>query len=171
MLGVATSLDGRIWVMWGDDSGGGVAVTRSNKAVTRFEPIQHLKPNSAVLYRLSGDGRLGPLDLLVDQVLNVKNTIPPPGLYHGHALAVLSAAFSVKPIKSKKLVVIGHTLTVTVSDAGDPVPGAKVSLGTSSTKTNAKGVAQLKFGNKVTGKQKVTVTQPGYWQLTKTVAF
>ena len=84
---------------------------------------------------------------------------------------MLSAAFSVKPIKSKKLVVIGHTLTVTVSDAGDPVPGAKVSLGTSSTKTNAKGVAQLKFGNKVTGKQKVTVTQPGYWQLTKTVAF
>ena len=47
-LGVATSLDGRIWVMWGDDSGGGVAVTRSNKAVTRFEPIQHLKLNSAV---------------------------------------------------------------------------------------------------------------------------
>ena len=126
VLGVATSLDGRIWVMWGDDSGGGVAVTRSNKAVTKFEPIQHLKPNSAVLYRLSGDGRLGRLDLLVDQVLNVKSTIPPPGLYHGHALAVLSAAFSVKPIKSKKLVVIGHTLRVTVSDAGDPVPGAKV---------------------------------------------
>ena len=67
-LGVATGLDGRIWVMWGDDSGGGVAVTRSNKAVTRFEPIQHLKPNSAVLYRISGDGRLGPLDLLVDQI-------------------------------------------------------------------------------------------------------
>jgi hypothetical protein len=170
VLGVATSLDGRIWVMWGDDSGGGVAVTRSNKAVTRFEPIQHLKPNSAVISRLSGDGRLGPLDLLVDQIPNVKGSIPPPGLYHGHALAVLSAAFSVKSIKNKKLAVIGHTLTVTVSDAGDPVPGAKVSVGTSSAKTNAKGVAQLKLGNKVTGKQKVTVTQPGYWQLTKTVA-
>ena len=35
VLGVATGLDGRIWVMWGDDAGGGVAVTRSNKAVTR----------------------------------------------------------------------------------------------------------------------------------------
>ena len=51
------------------------------------------------------------------------------------------------------------------------MPGAKVTLGTSSTKTNAKGVAQFKFGNKVTGKQTSTVTQPGYWQLTKTVAF
>ena len=43
--------------MWADDSGGGVAVTRSNKAVTRFEPIQHLKLKSAVIYRVSGDGR------------------------------------------------------------------------------------------------------------------
>ena len=48
-------------------------------------------------------------------------------------------------------------------------PGRRSRLGTSSAKTNAKGVAQLKFGNKVTGKQKVTVTQPGYWPLTKTV--
>jgi hypothetical protein len=168
-LSVATSLDGRIWVMWGDDSGGGVAVTRSNKAVTRFEPIQRLKPNSAVLYRLSGDGRLGPLDLLVDQLPDVKGSIPPPGLYHGHTLAELSAAFSVKPIKNKKLVVIGHTLTVTVSDAGDPVAGAKVSTTAGSSKTNAKGVAQLKFGPKVTGKVNVTVTQPGYWALTRSV--
>ena len=165
---MATSLDGRIWVMWGDDAGGGVAVTRSNKAITRFEPIQHLKLNSGSMYRISGDGRLGPLDLLVDQIPNV-SPIQPPGVFYGRTRAVLSAVYTVKPIKNKKLAVIGHTLTVTVSDAGDPVPGAKVSVGTSSAKTNAKGVAQLKFGNKVTGKQKVTVSQPGYWPLTKTV--
>ena len=168
VLGVATSLDGRIWVMWGDDSGGGVAVTRSNKAVTRFEPIQRLKPNSAVLYRVSGDGRLGPLDLLVDQIPNVKGTLPPPGLYHGHTLAELSAAFSVKPIVKKKVGVVGHTLTVTVTDAGDPVAGAKVSTNAASVKTNAKGVAQLKFGLKVT-KLTVSVTHPGYWPLTQKV--
>jgi len=155
-------------VMWGDDSGGGVAVTRSNKAVTRFEPIQRLKPNSAVLYRVSGDGRLGPLDLLVDQIPNVKGTLPPPGLYHGHTLAELSAAFSVKPIVKKKVGVVGHTLTVTVTDAGDPVAGAKVSTNAASVKTNAKGVAQLKFGLKVT-KLTVTVTRPGYWPLTQKV--
>jgi hypothetical protein len=170
VLSVATSLDGRLWVMWGDDSGGGVAVTRSNKAVTRFEPVQHLKLKSAVLYRVSGDGRLGPLDLLVDQIPNVKGSIPPPGLYHGHTLAELSAAFSVKPIKNKKLVVIGHTLTVTVSDAGDPVAGAKVAVGTLTATTNGKGIAQLKFGSKVTGKTKVTVTKGGYWPLSQTVA-
>ena len=92
--------------MWGDDSGGGVNVTRSNKAVTRFEPIQHLNPNSAILYRLSGDGRLGPLDLLVDQIRNV-TPIQPPGLFYGRALADALGAFSVVPIKNKKLVVIG----------------------------------------------------------------
>jgi hypothetical protein len=156
--------------MWGDDSGGGVAATRSNKAVTRFEPIQRLKPNSGVIYRVSGDGRLGPLDLLVDQGLNVKGSIPPPGLYHGHTLPVLTAPFSVKPIKNKKLAVIGHTLTVTVSDAGDPVTGAKIAAGSLVAKTNGKGVAQIKFGSKVKGKLKVTVTAPGYWPLTETVA-
>ena len=46
--------------MWGSDAiPGAVAVTRSNKAVTRFEPIQRIKLNSGSLYRLSGDGRLG----------------------------------------------------------------------------------------------------------------
>ena len=167
VLGVATSLSGRIWVMWGDDSGGGVAVTRSNKAVTRFEPIQYLKPNSGLIYRVSGDGRLGPLDLLVDQVPNA-SPIQPPGVFYGRTRAVLSAAFSVKPIKNKKLAVIGHKLTVTVSDAGDPVSVASVSAG-KVAKTNSKGVAILKFGSTVKGKLKVTITAPGYWPLKTTV--
>jgi hypothetical protein len=170
VLGVATSLDGRIWVMWGDDSNGGVAVTRSNKAVNRFEPIQRLKPNSAVIYRVSGDGRLGPLDLIVDQIPNQKGSIPPPGLYHGRTLAMLTAQISVKPIKSKKLVVIGHTVTITVSDAGDPVAGAKVTVDKTTHTTNAKGVAQFKFGPKVTGKLGVTITHATYWPLKQQVA-
>jgi hypothetical protein len=165
VLGVATSLDGRLWVMWGDDSGGGVAVTRSNKAITRFEPIQHLKPNSGSIYRISGDGRLGTLDLLVDQIPNAKGPIQPPGLFYGRTRPVLSAAFSVKPIKNTKLAVIGHTLKVTVSDAGDPVSGATVSVGTKVSKTSANGVAHFVFGSNVKGKLKVTITAPGYWPL------
>ena len=45
-LGVATGIDGRIWVMWGSDNSN-LAVTRSNEAVTRFEPIQHLSDRSS----------------------------------------------------------------------------------------------------------------------------
>ena len=66
-LGVATGIDGRIWVMWGSDNGN-IAVTRSNKAVTRFEPIQQLSDKIVTLFHLAGDGRLGPLDLLADQL-------------------------------------------------------------------------------------------------------
>ena len=42
--GVATGPDGRIWVFWaGEINGRGItAFTRSNRAVTRFEPIQRV---------------------------------------------------------------------------------------------------------------------------------
>ena len=139
-LGVATSLDGRIWVMWGDDSGGGVAVTRSNKAVTRFEPIQHLKLNSAV--DVPHLGRRTPRAARPARR-------PDPEREHRfsrracstrrYARGALGGASRVKPIKNKKLAVIGHTLTVTVSDAGDPVAGANVSAGTVVHKTNGQG--------------------------------
>jgi len=170
VLGVATGPDGRIWVMWGDDSGGGLGVTRSNMAVTRFEPLQHLKLNTAVLYRVSGDGRLGPLDLLVDQVANKKGSIPPPGEFYARVLAVLSARVSVSAVKNKKKVVVAHTITVKVTDAGDPVAGAKVAAKGQNAKTNAKGVAQLTLGASIRGKVTVTVTHATYRKLTKKVA-
>lgn len=85
VMGVATGLGGRIWVMWGQD-GMPVAVTRSNKAVARFEPIQRVNPDPFTLYRLSGDGRLGPLDLFVDQIPSSKKTIPPSGTFYARVL-------------------------------------------------------------------------------------
>jgi hypothetical protein len=52
-LGVATGLGSRIWVMWGDENGG-LGVTRSNRNLTHFEPIQHLNPSAFSLYKLRG---------------------------------------------------------------------------------------------------------------------
>ena len=40
-------------------------------------------PTRRSIYRVSGDGRLGPLDLLVYQVPNAKGPIQPPGIYYG----------------------------------------------------------------------------------------
>ena len=105
-LGVATSLEGRIWVMWADDSGAASpspAPTRPSRASSRSST----STNSGSMYRILGDGRLGPLDVLVDQIPNV-SPIQPPGMLYARTRAVLSAAFSVKPIKNKKLAVIGH---------------------------------------------------------------
>ena len=169
-LGVATGPQGRIWVMWGDDAGGGVNVTRSNKAVTRFEPIQHLNPKSAVLYRISGDGRLGPLDLLVDQIPDT-GSLQPPSLYYARVLAELSAHLYVAPIKNKHNQVIAHLLRVTVTDAGDRVPGAVVTARGVHKTTDASGTAEFKWGYRVKGKFTVGITKAGYWRLTKTAGF
>jgi hypothetical protein len=159
-LAAATSLAGRIWVMWGDDSGGGVAVTRSNKAVTRFEPIQKVALDAASLYRLEGDGRLGPLDLLADATPGKGPAVS--ALYYARVLPVLSTAVAVHTVKNGKGKIVGHTLTVTVSDAGDAVPGATVSAGGKQAKTGKNGSAALAFGASTSGALKVTATAPGY---------
>jgi hypothetical protein len=167
VLGVATGIDGRIWVLWGDDNAG-LAVTRSNKAVTRFEPIQHLNPNAFSLYRLFGDGRLGPLDLLVQELPNFTGSVPPPGAFYARVLPVLSASVSVKAVKSGSGAVVAHKLLVTVTDAGDAVGGATVSAKGQHKKTSAQGVAKVTVpgaGGRVT----VTITSPGYQALTKRV--
>jgi hypothetical protein len=162
-LGVATGIDGRIWVMWGDDSSGGVAVTRSNKAVTRFEPIQHVDPKAGSLYRIQGDGRLGPLDLLVDAIPSGTGAVQPPGLYHARVRPVLSAVASLA--KAKKT----DVLTVRVTDAGDPVAGAGVSVKGKKAKTNAKGIATLTFPSSAAGTGTLVVTCPTYRPLAKPV--
>ncbi len=169
VLGVATGTDGRIWVMWGDDGSGGIAFTRSNKAVTRFEPIQDVDPKAGSIYRVEGDGRLGPLDLLVDEIPGGKGPIQPAGVYYARVLPELSATVSVSAVKNKLGVVVAHKLTVAVSDAGDPVAGATVSAKGQQKKTNAKGVAVLTLASAIGGTVTVTVTAPTYRALTERV--
>jgi len=166
-LAAATGPAGRIWVMWGDDSGGGVAVTRSNMAVTRFEPIQTVALNAASLYRLEGDGRLGPLDLLADAIPAKGPAVS--GLYYARVRPVLSTIVAVHAVKNGKGKIVGHTLTVTVTDAGDPVQGATVSAGGKQAKTGKNGSAVLTFGAATVGALHVTVTAPSYALHSQTV--
>jgi hypothetical protein len=165
-LGVATGLDGRIWVMWGGDSG--LAVTRSNKAVTQFEPIQHLAYIPSSLYRLAGDGRLGPLDLLVDEIPPAKSgPVPPTGTFYARVLPELSASVGATAVKNKQGQVVAHTLVVHVTDAGDPVSGATVTAAGKSLPTNTAGIAKLNAP--AAGSITVTISKPGYQKLTKSI--
>jgi hypothetical protein len=168
-LGVATGIDGRIWVMWGSDSGN-IAVTRSNKAVTRFEPVQHVSSKIDTLFHLAGDGRLGPLDLLADE-LAATNPLLPAGVYHARVLPQLSAAVKVQTItaiKNKTQVVTGHTLTVTVTDAGDAVKGATVTVRGHTRKTGSNGVAKITLSASGSGKVTIAVTAPTFQKLSAT---
>src|SRR6201994_2499125 len=110
---VATSLAGRIWVAWaGEINGKGItAFTRSNKAVTRFEPIQTVRFTWAQLFTLSGDGRLGPLDLLMSGTPNSTGTLV-QGIYYARLLPELSATFAVTSLGKGNF-----KLTAKVTDA------------------------------------------------------
>ena len=161
VLGVATCRNGRIWVMWGDESGG-LGVTRSNKAVTRFEPIQHHDPHAFGLGRLYGDGRLGPLDLLVQMIQSKKHSLSPPAVFYTRVLPLLSATISVQPVKNKAGKVIAFKLSVKLTDAGDPVAGATASAKGKKTKTNGLGTATLKLTGTTGATVTVTISDPGY---------
>jgi hypothetical protein len=162
VLGVATGIDGRIWVMWGDDSGGGIAVTRSNKAVTSFEAIQHFDPDSFTLWRLAGDGRLGPLDLIVHQMPNAKGSVPPSEARYARIRPLLTATFSKTPVKNKKGAIIAVKVVVKVTDAGDAVPNATVIVGKKKQSTNASGKATFVLPGQGGVKVRVTITAPTY---------
>jgi hypothetical protein len=159
---VATGPDGRIWVFWaGQINGHGItAVTRSNKAVTRFEPIQTHRFTWADLFSLSGDGRLGPLDLLASGAPDVKSGPLVQGIYYARVLPELSAAIALTGPKKGKF-----TLTADVTDAGDAVSGATVSAKGQSKTTGTKGSAKLTISGSAGDHVAVTVTHPGYQAL------
>lgn len=164
--GVATGPDGRIWVAWsGQINGRGItAITRSNKAVTSFEPTQTYGYTWSYLFTLSGDGRQGPLDLLIGGTPSVKTGQAVAGIYYAHLLPELSAKVSVKNAGGGKF-----KLKVEVTDAGDPVSGATVSAKGKISKTNSKGTAQLVVTGSSGDHVTVKITDPGYQVLKKGV--
>ena len=160
-----TSLDGRLWVTWaGEINGHGItAFTRSNKAVTRFEPIQTDAFTWADLFTLSGDGRLGPLDLLMSGTPDTKTPLV-EGIYYARLLPELSATVVANSVAKGKF-----ALKVTVTDAGDAVSGATVSAKGQSKSTNSKGSAKLTISGSPGDHVNVTVTHPGYRKLKTSV--
>ena len=157
VLGVASGPAGRIWVMWGDSNG--VAVTRSNMAVTRFEQIQQLKAGTFSMYRVYGDGQLGPLDLFVDQIPTAD--VHAPGGFYTRVLPLLTVMPSVVVHHNKKGAVTGYSVKIKVTDAGDAVSGAVVKLGGKTATTGKTGVAHFVLGAGA-GSPQVKVTAATY---------
>ncbi len=161
----ATSLDGRLWVVWaGEINGHGItAFTRSNKAVTRFEPIQTDRFTWADLFTLSGDGRLGPLDLLMSGTPDTKGPLV-EGIYYARLLPELSATIAATSVGGGKF-----KLTAKVTDAGDAVSLATVSAKGQSKTTSAIGSAKLTISGSAGDDVTVTITHPGYRSLKMSV--
>lgn len=110
--------EGRLWMLWGD-ANSGVFVTRSNKAVTRWEPVHSipLPPNLTAFYNAQGEGSAGPLDAFVDLLVGTGDR----GFWRAHILPQLSLAASVSYQsggRAKK-----EHVSFRMTDAGDPVTG------------------------------------------------
>jgi hypothetical protein len=145
----------KLWLSWANP--GKVWAARSNAAKTRLGALRHLSTpgTGASVYQLASDGATGRLDLVVTAQAYPK----PLAVSHTQVLAGLSVKLSKKKIKSAK----GGTEKITVTDAGVAVAGAKVKVGSTAKKTNAKG--KVKFTvpkGSATGTYKVVVKSGGY---------
>ena len=132
---------GRLWLAWGGPTA--LFVTRSNMAASRFEPVQHLTlpARGATLWNAQGEGSAGPLDLFAD----VERAPGDRGFWHTHILPRLSAfAEVIRDTTTRKGVPPKPTeVIVRVSDAGDPVAGATVTIGGTTEHTDAAGRARF----------------------------
>jgi hypothetical protein len=164
--GAATGNHGRLWVMWwGQNTKTGkqeIAVTRSNNADTAFEPIQVFGLSYSFLFTLTGDGRNGPLDLLITGTPSGNGATG--GIYYARFVPVLSASVAAVSLGGGQFKLNAH-----VTDAGDPVTGATVSAKGSQKLTNGNGNAKLTVSGHSGQHVTVTISAPGYQTLTKTV--
>jgi hypothetical protein len=143
---VAADPAGRIWVGWLDRDGN-VFVRRSNPATTVWGQTVKLTPPKGTVegFELELAPQTGGAD-----VFGRFQSTSDLQVFHTQVLPGLTV-----------LAVGRHrTAKVTVTDAGDPVKGAKVKGGGRSGKTNAKGVVTLTY--KSAKRVGLTVTKAGY---------
>jgi hypothetical protein len=158
--GVAAGPDGRLWVYYGDEQS--TYVTRSSRHVSGWEPVQKLKspPKTVQYFRLEGEGSAGPLDLFADITVDGQTK---DGSYATHVQPKLSLRATKKTVKNAKGDVTGVRVTVHVTDAGDPIRGAKVTGLPGGTKTtDAKGSAVATVPAAKKGAFALVAKKPGY---------
>ena len=122
-VGVAPAPGGRLWMFW--TRNGRVRATRTNATATRFGAVVSPRPpaGATTLYRVTGEGSRGPLDALA--LYDGSSAL---GYWHQR----IRPGLTLRPPPTS--VAAGKHATFTVTDAGDPVKGAKV---------------RVKFGGKV----------------------
>jgi hypothetical protein len=142
---VAAAPGGRLWVFWARRNM--LFATRSNAKVTRFGRTVPVKPpkGTSSLFSLNGEGSRGPLD-----VLALVQKGGAAGYWHQRVLPGLTLS-----AKQKK----GGKVVLKVTDAGDPVKGAKVALGNGSELTGAKGTASFTIAP---GRHQAKASKAGY---------
>ncbi|MEN0130310.1 MAG: hypothetical protein AAGC49_12775 [Brevundimonas sp.] len=152
---------GRIWVSWATAYNGSRATAkavRTNGSATRFGAVVKSKPvRSSTIWKTEIEGSRGPADVVV--TANVNDTASTVGVYSTQLKPGLSASLNHSSVRKAK----GGKVTVTVTDAGLRVKGAKVVYRGKAHVTNAKGQATFSVAKGTsTGKKSVSVSKSGY---------
>lgn len=155
-LALAAATDGRLWVAW--SQGTRLFARRSNPAGTAWGATVPVSPpkNTASIWKVDGDANPGgPLDLVVN--LDTPGTT---AFWHTQVLPGLSLAAEPSTLHRK----VKTKVTFTASDAGDPLAGVKVKVGSVSGKTDSSGEVTLALGpfGKPTTRAKASATLAGY---------
>jgi hypothetical protein len=157
-VGVAADPTGRLWSFWRTGSGNTTLLhaRRSNPAVTRWgaEVLLRAPAGETDIWKLDGNAQSSKLDLL--------------GLF---TVAGSVATWDTQVLPGLTISVKAHSggkLTVTVTDAGQPVSGATVRAAGHSARANHQGVAKLNIG-RVRSHVLTTAAKAGYTSASLTV--
>jgi len=141
---VAAAPGGKLWMFWA--RGNIVFAARSNAAASRFGQVVSLRPpkGTSSLFALYGEGSRGPLDLLLNTSWSTG-----VGFWHQRVLPGLTL--------TTELTQVGFVFKVT--DAGAPVIGATVKVGSTKAKTGKKGTVGFRLR---AGRYKATASKAFY---------
>lgn len=136
-VNITAGPEGRLWLMW--MRSGRIYATRSNRAATRFgHPVTVVPPKGeSFIWKVGGEGSPGPLDLLASM------TVESQGLATWHKRVFPPLSLSASP--SRFAAAEGAKVVFTVSDVGDPVAGAKISVEGKTLTSDAQGHATMTF--------------------------
>ena len=141
---IAAGPGGRLWVMW-VSSGETIYAMRSNPSATKFGAVVRVRApaKTETVWKIFGEGSRGPLDLFV-------SVSTPGSLAFWHTQVLPGLTLSCKG---------GDVVARTVTDAGDPVGGAKVKVGGKTLTTSGRGKASVDLP---AGSYKAVATKAGY---------
>ena len=146
---VALDPSGRLWVAWSTGSGK-VRFTRSATSGTGFGAVTTIKPpKGATVYSLAISAASGSADLVLGDGSS---------MFHQQVLPGLTLKAAPKKWKKSK----DQKVTVTVTDAGEKIKGAKVAGGGDSCTTGGDGQCELTYPAGKAKRFKVTASKAGY---------
>jgi hypothetical protein len=153
----AAAPDGRLWVIWKRDINGRphIFVVRSNRGLTRFGAVVDAgaAPGAFSAYRVDGNALVSALDLFASFSIG---TGPSVATWYRRVLPGLTLTAAPSTLHRGR----STRVTFAVTDAGDPLNGARVRAAGLSAATNSKGKATLELTAQHS--LKATATRAGY---------